>query len=233
MCSDGGVEKRGGEMNRTRRYRGVDGEQYIRQRKGAISDHVQSLRASLFKDIMSDDVVVMDFGCGTGGVIKRLRALRRVGVEVGTEAADLARSEGIEVFASLENLPDNSVDVGISFHAIEHVDNPLAVLEGIGRVVKPGGRVRLVVPCETPLLRKERSWQPNSDRHLFTWTPLLFGNLAESAGLQNINARIEPMPTASRLLLGLAFLPPVARFMHLVLSLRRNSLNVVLDAVAP
>lgn len=211
-------------------YTGEDGQHYLEQRKSSQSDHVQSLRASLFRDLAGEELVILDFGCGTGGVLKRLPAARRIGVEVGEGAAEAARAEGVEVVAGLEQLPDASVDIAISFHAIEHVDTPLQVLQEIGRVVKPGGCIRIVVPSEVPLLRAQRSWAPNRDRHLFTWTPLLFGNLAERAGLKDIKARNEPMPTGSRLVRGLGFLPPLSRLAHLFISLRRNNLNVILDA---
>jgi SAM-dependent methyltransferase len=211
-------------------YTGDDGQHYLEQRQSSQSDYVQSLRASLFRDLASEDLVILDFGCGTGGVLKRLSAARRIGVEVGEGAAEAARAQGIEIIAALEELPDASVDVAISFHAIEHVDTPLQVLQEIRRVVKPGGHIRLVVPCELPLLRAQRSWVPNRDRHLFTWTPLLFGNLAQRAGLQDIKTRSAPMPTGSRLVRGLGFLPPLSRLAHLFISLRRNNLNVILDA---
>jgi SAM-dependent methyltransferase len=214
-------------------YTGEEGRRYLRRRASALSDHVQSLRASVFQDLAGDDLVILDFGCGTGGVLKRLRAARRIGVEIGEAAADAARAEGIDVVRTLQELPDACVDVAISFHAIEHVDDPLEVLREIGRVMKPGGCIRLVVPNELPLLRSQRSWSLNGERHLFTWTPLLFGNLAQRAGLKDIAAHLAPMPTGSRVVRALGVLPRLSRFAHILLSLRRNSLNVILDARKP
>ena len=211
-------------------YTGKNGQNYLEQRKSSQSDYAQSLRASLLRDLAGEGLVILDFGCGTGGVLKRLPAARRIGVEIGEGAAEAARNEGIEVVVALNDLPDACVDVAISFHAIEHVDRPLEVLQEIGRVVKPGGCIRIIVPSESPILRGQRSWVLNHDRHLFTWTPLLFGNLADRAGLQEIAARVAPMPTGSRLVRMLSFLPPLAWLAHLILSLRRNSLNVILDA---
>lgn len=213
-------------------YTGDKGARYLEQRRGAQSEHVQALRASLFLDLGGADLTVLDFGCGTGGVISRLDAARRVGIEVSPVAASKARSAGVEVYESLDCLPAASVDVAISFHAIEHVDSPLDVLKSIRRVVKPGGRVRLVVPCETPLLAHERVWKDNSDRHLYTWTPLLFGNLAQRAGYTSIVSRVEPMPTGSRMVHALRWLPPLRALTHTMLAVSRNWLNVVLDARA-
>jgi ubiquinone/menaquinone biosynthesis C-methylase UbiE len=211
-------------------YTEEGGRQYLDQRAGARSDHVQNLRTSLFRDLGGDELTVLDFGCGTGGVIMRLAAARRIGVEVSTLAAERARAHGVEVCDQLERVEDGSVDVAISFHAIEHVDDPLHVLRQIRRVVKPEGRVRLVVPCETPVLRHQREWQDNHDRHLYTWTPLLFGNLAQRAGYTRIVARMAPMPTGSRAIRALRWLPPLAAWVHTALGVKRNSLNVILDA---
>ncbi len=124
----------------------AESDLYFAQRTGARSDHNQALRASLFADLSAE--AILDFGCGTGGIISRLSANRRIGVEIGHEAAEVARSKGIEVYLSLNEVPP--VDIAISFHALEHVDGDVASLEGIFKAVKPGGRVRLIVPGELP-----------------------------------------------------------------------------------
>lgn len=211
-------------------YVGAGAQRYLDQRGGAQSDRVQGLRASLFADLGGAGLTVLDFGCGTGGVLRRVTAARRIGIEVSEPAAEQARAGGVEVFDRLEKVAEHAADVAISFHAIEHVDDPLHILGQLRRVVKPSGRVRLVVPCEMPVLRLHRSWRPNADRHLYTWTPLVFGNLAERAGFAGISARIAPMPTQSRLVRLCRWLPPLARLVHGGLSVRRNALNVILDA---
>lgn len=219
-------------MSKNDFYAGLSGQRYLDQRRGAVSEHNQSLRASLFVDLGGTGLTVLDFGCGTGGVVRRVEAALRLGVEVSEPAAAIAKDSGVEVFRTLEEIPDRSVDVAISFHAIEHVDNPLLILEQIRRVLRPEGRVRLVVPCETPILRAQRSWKPNSDRHLFTWTPLLFGNLAHHAGFESIRCRIAPMPTGSRLVRTFRWVPAMASLVHTLLAVKRNALNVILEARA-
>jgi SAM-dependent methyltransferase len=211
-------------------YTGEGGKRYLDQRTGAQGDYVQSLRASLFRELGGSELSVLDFGCGTGGVVTRVEAARRVGIEVSATAASNARAAGVEVHDSLARIPDTSIDVAISFHAIEHVDHPLLILREIRRVVQADGRVRLVVPCETPALEHQRSWQENNDCHLYTWTPLLFGNLAQRAGFTAISTRVAPMPTGSRLVRALRWLPPLAGLVHTSLAVRRNALNVILDA---
>lgn len=214
-------------------YTDQSGESYLAQRAGAASDHVQSLRASLFADIARPGMRVLDFGCGTGGILERLECAARIGIEIGEAAAQIARDKGIEVHSSLGEVPDNSVDAVVSFHAIEHVEAPAEILRSLARVAKPGAPLRLIVPGESPHDERQAQWRPNRDMHLFTWTPLLFGNLAQVAGLGNIQTRIEPMPTGSRLVRYLAPAPPLARLAHRRIANRLNSWNVILDCHAP
>lgn len=214
-------------------YTDAQGEAYLAQRQGATSERVQALRASLFKDVSSPQLSIVDFGCGTGGIISMLPAKYRVGIEVSTIAARIAMDKGIDVVTDSRNLPRGSFDLAISFHAIEHVDRPLDILSEIGALVKPGGHIRLVVPCETPLSKQHHQWTENNHRHLHTWTPLIFGNLAQRAGYREIQTRIAPMPTGSRIVRWLSFMPTVAKAVHMGLSIKKNQLNVILDARPP
>jgi ubiquinone/menaquinone biosynthesis C-methylase UbiE len=214
-------------------YTAQSSESYLAQREGAVSDHVQSMRAFLFADIAQPGMRVLDFGCGTGGILERLDCSARIGIEIGEAAAQIARDKGIEVHSSLADVPDNSVDAAISFHAVEHVEAPAEILRALARVAKPGAPLRLIVPGENPHDARQAHWRPNRDLHLFTWTPLLFGNLAQVAGLCDIRTRIEPMPTGSRLVRYLAPVPPLARLAHHRIATRLNSWNVILDCRAP
>jgi SAM-dependent methyltransferase len=214
-------------------YAGDAGAAYLDQRQGAASDHNQALRASLFADLGNARSAILDFGCGTGGVVSRVTAVRRIGVEIGEAAGEVARSRGIEVHRSLDEVADRTVDVAISFHALEHVDSPAEILRELVRVVRPGGRLRLIVPSELATEPSEATWRPNDDMHLYTWTPLLFGNLAQHCGLTGISAKVSPMPTTSRAVRYLKFAPPVSRRVHWYLARRRNFLNTILDARVP
>lgn len=215
------------------RYRGKDGDAYLAMRQSSLSDHVQGLRASLFQDLGSNDRTVLDFGCGSGGLLSRVQAKQRIGIEVGEAAAELARQAGIQVLTDLAQVPDKSVDVVISFHAIEHVERPIDVLREIGRVTKDDGLIRLIVPGEMATHPEQSRWRPNRDRHLHAWTPLVFGNLAEQCGYRNIETCVQPMPTKSRLVKMLSIAPPLARAAHWRLAIQRNALNVILNANPP
>lgn len=54
--------------------------------------------------------------------------------------------------ATALKIPDHSVDRLIATHVLEHLPNPVNVLREWNRVVKPGGIISIVLPCDPGLL---------------------------------------------------------------------------------
>lgn len=87
---------------------------------------------------------LLDIGCGAGSL---LQAARRAGweaegIEISEPAADHVRSQGFEVFQgdlSTAPYPDNHFDVVTASELIEHVADPLTILEQTERILRPGG----------------------------------------------------------------------------------------------
>lgn len=89
---------------------------------------------------------LLDIGCGAGEKLAILRdqlELEVQGVEPNAQAAQTARSLfGLHVtdgIFSPDDYPENSFDVVRINHVIEHVPDPVGLLNGIYRVLKPGG----------------------------------------------------------------------------------------------
>jgi SAM-dependent methyltransferase len=91
---------------------------------------------------------VLDFGCGAGHALLRMKAAgwSCTGVEVSDAAIEVARSHGLRVEKELATIPSASFDYVRANHSLEHVPNPREVLEGMYRVLKPGGTLFLGVP---------------------------------------------------------------------------------------
>lgn len=106
-----------------------------------------------FESAISPEDVVLDFGCGGGYLLKELSCAEKLGVETNPAAAEVAQQNGVDVFATTTGLPDASVDMVISNHALEHTRHPLQELQEIHRILKPGGRIVLVVPSESCRVR--------------------------------------------------------------------------------
>lgn len=182
-------------------YTGVEGKRYFESRAGFIDDDTQRKRAAYFAGLTKPSDVVLDFGCGTGGLISFLPAARRQGVEVSEFALAQASVRLDDVFAALDDVPAESVDVVISFHAIEHVSEPHRVLTGLYRALRPGGLIKVYVPYDNVLFHRDhRTWSSDDPvQHLYTWTPLSLGNLLGSVGFSMVDARISPNASGGRL----------------------------------
>ena len=135
-------------------------------------------RAKFEKYVKSTDVV-LDFGCGGGYLAANLKCAKRLGIEVNPNAAAEARTRLDEVYEDAEKAPSNSADVIISNSALEHVLHPLKELENLRRILKPGGKIILVVPCEGLSYKYKKN---DINFHLYSWSPMNLGNLLTQAG---------------------------------------------------
>ena len=118
----------------------------------ALHEHVRrELRAAL-GDRRSQ---VLDAGCGTGGLIRRMSvqnpAWQWTGVDLSPVACELARTrttaEIREASITALPFPDASFDAVVSADVIYHVDDDAAALKEFARVLRPGGCVVLNVPA--------------------------------------------------------------------------------------
>jgi SAM-dependent methyltransferase len=126
-------------------------------------------------------MAIVDFGCGGGALLEVLPAARKIGIEPNAAAAALAVSRGIHVVPMSDDLDDDSVDLAISNHALEHVLHPVAELQQLRRILKVGAHLVIIVPVDDWRAQDNgRANDPN--HHLYTWTPLLLGNLLSAAG---------------------------------------------------
>lgn len=87
---------------------------------------------------------ILDLGCGDGALTEELR--RRgatvVGVDASAEMLEAARARGLEVVrANAESLPFTDMfDAVFSNAALHWIRNQRAVMEGVYRALRPGGR---------------------------------------------------------------------------------------------
>jgi SAM-dependent methyltransferase len=105
---------------------------------------------------------VLDTGTGPGTVaaaaLTRGAKVTAVDAEPGMVALAVANAPGAEVRqAVLPELPfpDGSFDAAVANFVVNHVENPLAALAELRRVVRPGGRVAVTI------------WQGTSNEAMF------------------------------------------------------------------
>ncbi len=145
-------------------------DMYRRRSKYRFADEFQQERNHVLLSLAPDapDARALDLGCGTGILLHHLsRRFRSVtGLDISQEM--LAGFDATEVAAGatvglargdMTALPfrDGSVDVILCRSALHHMDDEVAVLSEIRRVLKPDGRLILGEPAnDNPLFRAAR-----------------------------------------------------------------------------
>jgi SAM-dependent methyltransferase len=95
---------------------------------------------------------ILDVGCGTGANLEMLSHFGEAeGVDVSAEALAYCRARGLEKVkqGEAEALPhaDNSFDLVTGLDVVEHLDDDLAGLKEMRRVLRRGGHALLFVPA--------------------------------------------------------------------------------------
>ncbi|MGH0033398.1 MAG: class I SAM-dependent methyltransferase [Myxococcota bacterium] len=119
---------------------------------------------------------VLELGCGAGRMLGGLRSLAPelgwVGIDVSRAALAVAARRFPQMdFRRLEDpagrLParDGEFAAVLVLDVLEHVEDPAATLAELRRVLAPGGRLHLHVPCEGDALSLWR-WLPRPLRDL-------------------------------------------------------------------
>jgi O-antigen chain-terminating methyltransferase len=121
-----------------------------------------------YVDAFAPGARVLDIGCGGGVFLEALRASGRHGVGVDGSDEELAgaRSRGLDVVCAdaldyLDAGPAGSFGGVFCAHLIEHLppEGATRLIEGIHRVLAPGGRVVLITPDVRDLeVWTERFW---------------------------------------------------------------------------
>jgi SAM-dependent methyltransferase len=99
------------------------------------------------------DARVLEIGCGTGHNLEMLGEFGAVdALEVDETARALARKRlGREIFSAplpeLAGVPQNHYDLVAAFDVVEHIADDRSAIEGIARLLKPGGTLVLTVPA--------------------------------------------------------------------------------------
>jgi arsenite methyltransferase len=142
--------------------------------------------------------VALDIGSGPGNVTAALaRAAGPDGLALGVDISEpmLARAVRNEagpqigfIRADAQRLPlrDNTVDAVVSTAVLQLIPDPTAAVAEMARVLRPGGRLAIMVPT---VGRAARFWQmlPNVGAHVFDDDEI--GDLLESNGFVSVRVK--------------------------------------------
>lgn len=94
---------------------------------------------------------ILDVGCGTGANLEMLRKFGAAeGVDVSDEALEFCQAKNLKARKGLaENLPfeNESFDLVTALDVVEHLDDDVAGLKEMRRVLRADGRVLIFVPA--------------------------------------------------------------------------------------
>jgi len=98
------------------------------------------------------ELSILDVGCGTGANLEMWSEFGKAeGGDVSPEALSFCRARGLEnvKLGAAEALPyaDHSFDLVTGLDVVEHLDDDVAGLKEMRRVLRPGGQALLFVPA--------------------------------------------------------------------------------------
>ena len=119
---------------------------------------IRSFLVRIFRDLKASSkeegsgFKILDVGCGTGANLEMLSEFGAAeGVDVSPEALLFCQARGLEKvkLGAAEALPydDSSFDLATGLDVVEHLDDDLAGLKEMRRVLRPDGRALLFVPA--------------------------------------------------------------------------------------
>jgi 2-polyprenyl-3-methyl-5-hydroxy-6-metoxy-1,4-benzoquinol methylase len=156
---------------------------------------------------------LLDVGCGSG---QRLEQMQRLGwtvsgLDFDEKAVAAAKQRGLDVSCGTIPgiwFPPDTFDVITMNHVIEHVPNPIELLEECKRILKPGGKVVLATPNSACWGHRvfKKNWRGlEPPRHLHVFSPISIEQTLRNAGFEKVEVRTFDSAYVWRLSLMLRF----------------------------
>ena len=166
--------------------------------------------SDLLDDMIPEKGRLLDIGCGYGHFIQIMQNKGWVasGIEPSERTSEYALSKGLDVRRMViedASFPENSFDAITAFYVLEHLFDPLAALNKIKAMLKPGGVLVLRVPHTTPIVKLLRVVGVRNNLydlpfHLYDFSPDTITRLLNKAGFDGIKVTpgcptLPPRPT--------------------------------------
>lgn len=164
-------------------------EEYIENEK--LFENIFLKRVRILDKFFKKPGKVLEVGCSTGIMLDILKKedWETWGVEPSKSGA-VAKKRGHKVvknYFEKTKLPKNYFDLVVMNHVLEHMDDPVRVLEKTKTVLKKGGIVYVDVPNIGSLASKiyGKNWKYLlPDEHIHHFTPETLKKLLEEAGFK-------------------------------------------------
>ena len=142
------------------------------------------------------DKRILEIGSASGSLLQKLLEYdckEAIGVELDEEFSKYARQRGFKVFTRpIEELDfKEEFDGVVSFHTLEHVYDPMVVIQAVYAALKPNGCFLGEVPNQNDWriqifndeIVKRFHYDPN---HYYYYSPMILENYLKTCGFSNI-----------------------------------------------
>ena len=148
---------------------------------------------------------VLDFGCGNGGFLKRIKKYSSAiaGIELEKRVQDYYKNQ-INIFSSLNDVK-TKFNLITAFHVVEHLKDPISVLRQLAKLLEENGKLVIEVPnsedalltlYESEVFKKFSYW----DQHLFLFNAQTLNTLATISGFSLIKIKhVQRYPLSNHL----------------------------------
>jgi len=139
-----------------------------------------------FEKVIQKNQKVLDFGCGGGFLLSSFESIERYGVEINKNASAEAQKNGLKIFRSSKDLPNDYFDTIISNNALEHCENPFLELKELHRSLKVNGTISICIPCDS--IRNKFN-ENDQHMHLYSWSPSNIGNILKACSFKVVHIK--------------------------------------------
>ncbi|MFV0563576.1 class I SAM-dependent methyltransferase [Malaciobacter mytili] len=160
---------------------------FSKWRKETLEDDTR--RFSFLKNSLLNKKV-LDFGSGNGGFLKLAKEVCKevTGVELEKAVIPFYIEDKLNIENNLNNI-DSKFDIITSFHVIEHIKEPLEILEKLKSLLEDNGKLIIEVPNANDALLTIYKSEAFShftywSCHLYLYTSHTLNLLAKKAGLK-------------------------------------------------
>ena len=125
-------------------FPGIEGEGRYNEDYFSMQVHCAKIDSVLDREFFQNYIKptdrVAEFGMGGGLLLDKLDCREKIGIEVNPVAREYAKQLGIKSVADIGELEDESQDVILSTHALEHCLEPYKIICGLRKKLVDGGK---------------------------------------------------------------------------------------------
>ncbi len=181
-------------MSKFEQYRGESGKNYHNIKHEIDNESVKLIygeRKKKLQPYIKHTDIVLEYGAGCGWNIIPINCRYKYAYDVSEHLRDVYSAySDIVFFENFDDVSNQSFDVIICHHVLEHLDNPVGSLSEIRSVLSHNGKLILCIPFEYQR-RFKRCANNDNDHHLYSWNMQTICNLVESCDYEIEEAKIR------------------------------------------